>query len=230
MLRRARPSRSARRSPPGAWCGARRAATAWTTCSRSEPPRRFFLSPHEILSPSSVTSCHLLPMGKGIKSAQGRSKLSRQYCNSRPSGKLSKNKKTTLTAAWGGRSVGCSTTRQMDFSKASPLTLLMPVIPGTSIQPLAATLAQYQGKLDKYIQDFVSQVGTIFDALLQFVVGGPQIIPVANHVQAFETFITLNDASQHPPNTGLYQAYTATVQEVLAALGWSENLEARLRA
>ena len=149
---------------------------------------------------------------------------------------------------------------------ASPLTLLMPVIPGTSIQTIAATLAQYQGSLDaalasigtvhyarsllldattpnlqpgtesagkyliciiteydgefdKYIQDFVSQVGTIFDALLQFVVGGPQIIPVANNVQAFDAFITLNDASQHQPNTGLYQAYTATVQEVLAALG-----------
>lgn len=148
---------------------------------------------------------------------------------------------------------------------ASPLTLLMPVIPGTSLQTIAATLAQYQGQLDSalasigtvhyartllldastanlqpgtesgakyliaviteydgdfdaYIQDFVSQVGVVFDALLQFVVGGPAIIPVANNVAAFEAFITLNDASQHAPNTGLYQAYpNTTVQEIVAA-------------
>jgi hypothetical protein len=148
---------------------------------------------------------------------------------------------------------------------ASPLTLLMPVIPGTSLTTIAATLQQYQPQLDAalasigtvhyartllldastanlqpggkagdsyviaiiteydgdfnaYIQDFVSQVGTVFDALLQFVVGGPALIPVANNVQAFEAFITLNDASQHEPNTGLYQAYPFTVQQILAAL------------
>jgi hypothetical protein len=141
----------------------------------------------------------------------------------------------------------------------------MPVIPGTSLTTIAATLQQYQPQLDAalasigtvhyartllldastanlqpggktgdsyviaiiteydgdfnaYIQDFVSQVGTVFDALLQFVVGGSALIPVANNVQAFEAFITLNDASQHEPNTGLYQAYTATVQQILAAL------------
>ncbi len=148
---------------------------------------------------------------------------------------------------------------------ASPLTLLMPVIPGTSLTTIAATLQQYQPQLDAaltsigtvhyartllldastanlqpggktgdsyviaiiteydgdfsaYIQDFVSQVGAVFDALLQFVVGGAALIPVANNVQAFDAFITLNDASQHAPNTGLYQAYTATVQQILAAL------------
>lgn len=148
---------------------------------------------------------------------------------------------------------------------ASPLTLLMPVIPGTSPEVIAATLAKYQpvldqaltsigtvhyartllldaananlqpglesgakyviaviteydGSFDAYIQDFVAQVGTVFDALLQFVVGGPALIPVANNVAAFEAFITTNDASQHQPNTGLYQAYTATVQQILAAL------------
>ncbi len=148
---------------------------------------------------------------------------------------------------------------------ASPLTLLMPVIPGTSLTTIAATLQQYQPQLDAaltsigtvhyartllldastanlqpggktgdsyviaiiteydgdfsaYIQDFVSQVGAVFDALLKFVVGGSALIPVANNVQAFDAFITLNDASQHQPNTGLYQAYTATVQQILAAL------------
>jgi hypothetical protein len=148
---------------------------------------------------------------------------------------------------------------------ASPLTLMMPVIPGTTPAALAAALAQYgpqldaalkgigtvhyartlfldpstpnlqpgaapsdsyvlaiitefDGSFDAYIQDFVSQVGPVFDALLKFVVDGAALIPVADHVAAFEAFITTNDASQHPPNTGLFQAYTATVQEILANL------------
>ncbi len=146
---------------------------------------------------------------------------------------------------------------------ASPLTLIMPVIPGTSLQTISETLAVYgpqldaalksigtvhyartlfldastpnlqpgtnpsdsyliaiitefDGSFDKYIQDFVSQVGKVFDAMLQFVVGGPAIIPVADNVAAFEAFITLNDASQHAPNTALFQAYTLTVQQILA--------------
>jgi hypothetical protein len=148
---------------------------------------------------------------------------------------------------------------------ASPLTLLMPVIPGTSLDALAETLAknnaaldaalvsigtvhyarillldastpnlqpsgnpndsyiiavitEYDGSFDAYIQDFVAQVGTLFDGMLQFVVGGSALIPVANNVAAFEAFITQNDASQHAPNTGLFQAYTATVQTILASL------------
>lgn len=146
---------------------------------------------------------------------------------------------------------------------ASPLTLIMPIIPGTDLQTVAATLAQYQpqldaaltsigtvhyarvlvldrtvanlqpsgnpedsyvfaviteydGSFDKYISDFVSQVGAVFDALLQFVVGGAALIPVADNEQDFLAYITTNDASQHAPNTGLYQAYPFTVQKILA--------------
>jgi len=146
---------------------------------------------------------------------------------------------------------------------ASPLTLLMPVLPG-KIQDISQTLGQYQSKLDAaltsigtvhyartlvldasvanlqpgtnandsyvlaiitefdgsfdaYINDFVSGVGPIFDAVLPFVVGGAAVVPVADNVAAFEAFVTLNDASQHAPNTSLYQAYTYTVQQILAA-------------
>jgi hypothetical protein len=146
---------------------------------------------------------------------------------------------------------------------ASPLTLILPVIPGTSLETLSASLGQnrpqldaalesigtvhyartllldastpnlqpsgspngsyiiaviteYDGSFDAYIQDFISQVGTVFDALLQFVVGGQEVIPVADNVAAFQAFVNQNDASQHQPNTGLFQAYTATVQEILA--------------
>jgi hypothetical protein len=81
-----------------------------------------------------------------------------------------------------------------------------------------AIITEYDGDFSAYIQDFVSQVGTVFDALLEFVGGGSALIPVANNVQAFDAFITLNDASQHDPNKGLYQAYPFTVQQILAAL------------
>jgi hypothetical protein len=146
---------------------------------------------------------------------------------------------------------------------ASPLTLIMPVIPGTDPVTIAKTLAQYQpqldaalksigtvhyartlyldgssanlqpsmsssgpfmicviteydGSFDAYIGDFVAQVGTVFDALLQYVVGGPELIPVANNLNGFTAFVAQNDASQHAPNEGLFEAYPQTVQQILA--------------
>jgi hypothetical protein len=158
---------------------------------------------------------------------------------------------------------------------ASPLTLLMPVIPGTNPQTIAAALAssqdaidkaltsigtvhyarfllldrstpnlqpggsseqlvlavitEYDGSFDDYIGDFVNQIGNVFNALLQFVVGGAAVTPVQNHTAAFLAFVTANDASQHFPNNGdtspgvpgssngLYQAYPYSVQDILAA-------------
>lgn len=145
---------------------------------------------------------------------------------------------------------------------ASPLTLLMPVVPGTNPQLIAAALAKYQPEIDAaltsigtvhyarfvlldastpnlqpannagpfviaviteydgdfnaYIQDFVAQIGDVFDALLSFVVGGAAITPVKDHINQFIAFVQTNDASQTPPNNGLYQAYTFTVQQILA--------------
>lgn len=146
---------------------------------------------------------------------------------------------------------------------ASPLTLLMPVTPGTTPQAIGAAMAKYQpilnaaltdvgtvhyarvmlldtstrnlqpggttgpfvlaviteydGNFDAYIQDFVAKVGVVFDGLMQFVVGGQALIPVKDHIAAFTAYIQANDASQHPANQGLYQAYPQTVQKILAA-------------
>lgn len=81
-----------------------------------------------------------------------------------------------------------------------------------------AVITDYDGSFDAYIGDFVAQVGDIFDALLKHVVGGDVLIPVADHVDAFGAFIAANDASQHDPNKGLYEAYPQqTVQDILAA-------------
>lgn len=150
---------------------------------------------------------------------------------------------------------------------ASPLTLLMPIIPGTDPTKIAATLAasqaridqaltsigtvhyarfllldrstpnlqpggasadqlvlavitEYDGSFEAYIGDFVSQIGDVFNALLQFVVGGSDVTPVQDRTTAFLAFVLANDASQHQPNTGLYQAYPdTTVQQILALIG-----------
>lgn len=160
---------------------------------------------------------------------------------------------------------------------ASPLTLLMPVIPGTNPATIAEALASSQAEIDKalttigtvhyarfllldraqpnlqpagasnqlvlgviteydgsfsdYITDFVNQIGNVFNALLAFVVGGDQVIPVQQHTAGFMAFVSANDASEHFPNNGatapnqpppagsngLYQAYPYTVQDILAA-------------
>lgn len=149
---------------------------------------------------------------------------------------------------------------------ATPLTLLMPVNPGTSPAHIASTIAtnqqatyqaltnvgtvhyarfvlldrssanlqptsmtepsdtlvvgvitEFDGSFEAYIQDFVDQLGTFFDALLQNVVGGAAVTPVASNVNAFITFVQDNDVSH--TQTGLYQAYEYTVQQVLASGG-----------
>ncbi len=88
---------------------------------------------------------------------------------------------------------------------------------GPSDTLVLGVITEYDGSFNGYIEDFVAQLGEVFDALLQFVVGGKAVMPVADHVAAFEAFITANDAAQHLPNTGLYSAYPQTVQQILAS-------------
>lgn len=147
---------------------------------------------------------------------------------------------------------------------ANPLTLLMPIVPGTDPKTIAQTLAthdaqinealtsvgtvhyarfllldtsapnlqpgagsgpfvlavvtEYDGDFNAYVQDFVAKVGPIFDALLQFTVGGKAVTPVADNISAFLDYVQKNDASQHPGNQGLYSAYPQTVQQILASV------------
>jgi hypothetical protein len=81
-----------------------------------------------------------------------------------------------------------------------------------------AVITEYDGDFPHYIQAFVGQLGAVFDALLAFVDGGENLIPVQGHLQEFTDFIAANDASQNPPNDqfGLYSAYPYSVQKILA--------------
>lgn len=85
-------------------------------------------------------------------------------------------------------------------------------------QLVIGVVTEYDGSFNLYIQDFVAQLGSVFDGLMAFVVGGAALIPVANNVTAFQAFISTNDASQHVPNDKLYSAYPQTVQQILAAV------------
>jgi hypothetical protein len=82
---------------------------------------------------------------------------------------------------------------------------------------IMAVMTEYDGDFDAYIYDFVAQLGDVFNTNLQFVVGGAAVTPVQNNVAGFNAFIKANDASQHSPNTGMFAAYSQSVQQVLAA-------------
>ena len=98
-----------------------------------------------------------------------------------------------------------------------------------NLQPMAnstgpfqlAVITTYDGSFDMYIQDFVQQLGDVFDALLGFTADGAALVPVKNNVTQFTAWIKANDASQQPPNSSLsqYAAYPYTVQAILAGSG-----------
>jgi hypothetical protein len=86
--------------------------------------------------------------------------------------------------------------------------------PGFTLDPPTSqtlwVLTEYDGTFDQYIDDFVKQMGPVFDELLSFVVNPPPL-PVENNVAAFGQWVKAHNA---PSN--LYSAYPAcTVQMIL---------------
>ena len=80
-----------------------------------------------------------------------------------------------------------------------------------------AVITEYDGSFDDYINDFVAQLGGVFDALLAYVIGGAAVSPVNKNVQAFLKFIKANDGAQNLPNNKPpYEAYDYTVQYIKA--------------
>lgn len=71
-------------------------------------------------------------------------------------------------------------------------------------------LTEYDGTFEQYIQDFVRQMGSIFDTLLSFVADPPPL-PVEQNVAAFVQWV-----SAHNQQSNLFSAYPAcTVQMIL---------------
>jgi len=94
---------------------------------------------------------------------------------------------------------------------------LQPTIEGGKVVSkgpfVIAVITEYDHDFDRYIHDFVVKVGEVFDALLQFTPGGKEVTPVADHEEEFGQLLAANNL----PSV-LFQAYTATVQEVRAGL------------
>lgn len=98
-----------------------------------------------------------------------------------------------------------------------------------NLQPMAnstgpfqlAVITTYDGDFDLYIQDFVKELGPVFDALLGVTADGADLVPVKDHVTQFTAWVAANDASQRPPNSLLsqYAAYPYGVQTILAECG-----------
>jgi hypothetical protein len=103
----------------------------------------------------------------------------------------------------------------LDISKQN----LQPQVPFTGGPYYVSVITEYDGDFDVYIQDFVQQIGSVFDTLLTYVVGGPPLVPVQQHVSGFQAYVAANDISQQtqPPNAVLYSAYPQSVQQILAA-------------
>ena len=82
-----------------------------------------------------------------------------------------------------------------------------------AIPPTSQTLwvlTEYDGTFDQYIEDFVNQMGDVFDKLLSFV-SDPPPLPVSSNIAAFEAWV-----NAHNVKSGLYSAYpTCTVQMIL---------------
>ena len=71
-------------------------------------------------------------------------------------------------------------------------------------------LTEYDGTFDQYINDFVKQMGPVFDKLLSYV-SDPPPLPVENNVKAFGDWV-----NAHNVKSNLYSAYPAcTVQMIL---------------
>ena len=81
-----------------------------------------------------------------------------------------------------------------------------------------AVITEYDNDFNAYIQAFVKDVGPFFNGLLQVVVGGAELIPVANHVAGFEALLKKNDASQSATeHQAFFGSYPQTVQDIYAA-------------
>jgi hypothetical protein len=79
-----------------------------------------------------------------------------------------------------------------------------------------AVITTYDGKFEDYINEFIDEIGDIFNALLAHMAGGPPL-PVQQNRKAFLDYVRANDLRAIEP---FYSAYPqATVLDIKAAMG-----------
>jgi hypothetical protein len=81
-----------------------------------------------------------------------------------------------------------------------------------------AVITTYDGSFDDYINEFIDEIGDVFNALLTHMTDGPPL-PVQQNRQAFLDYVRKNDLRAIEP---FYSAYPqATVLDIHAALDQS---------
>ena len=77
-----------------------------------------------------------------------------------------------------------------------------------------AVITTYDGSFDQYINDFIDEIGDVFNALLTHMNGAPPL-PVQKHRAEFLAYVKANDLGAIEP---FYSAYpTATVLDIVSA-------------
>jgi len=103
----------------------------------------------------------------------------------------------------------------LDRSNDDLQPTLRPILPRGKGPFAFGVITEFDGDFDAYIEDFVNNIGDIFDMVLPYTTDGKLLVPVKNHVQEFLAYLKTHDLSQRPPNNYLYNAYELTVQQIL---------------
>jgi hypothetical protein len=79
-----------------------------------------------------------------------------------------------------------------------------------------AVITTYDGSFEDYINEFIDEIGDVFNALLAHMTGAPSL-PVQQNRQAFLDYVRANDLRAIEP---FYSAYPkATVLDIKASIG-----------
>ena len=101
-----------------------------------------------------------------------------------------------------------------DRSKADLRPVLGPE--GLGEGPFAfGIITEFDGDFNVYTEEFVNQIGFLFDLGLSFTIDGQALIPVQEHLTEFAAYLKEHNLSDHAPNQGLFNAYEFTVKQIL---------------
>ena len=76
-------------------------------------------------------------------------------------------------------------------------------------------ITEFDGDFETYTQQFINEIGFLFDLGLSFTTDGQSLIPVKKHPKEFIEYVRTHNLSVHPPNEGLFNAYPFTVRQIL---------------
>ena len=86
----------------------------------------------------------------------------------------------------------------------------------TGYGPFAfGVITEFDGDFETYTQQFIDQIGFLFDLGLSFTIDGQSLIPVQKHPKEFIEYVRTHNLSAHAPNEGLFNAYPFTVRQII---------------